>query len=112
MNKFDKHFWIPYIILLALTLIRLIPYLHPESQTWGFNHLIFLPAGYSITFLLLAVIGLIIPFLKISEVWSDCIIEWFSTNFIEKTEGTNIYNSQREQLLNMINLIGSGSKAP
>jgi tetratricopeptide (TPR) repeat protein len=32
--------------------------------------------------------------------------------FIEKTEGTNIYNNQREQLLNMISVISKGSKAP
>lgn len=33
-------------------------------------------------------------------------------NFIDKTAGANIYNRQREQLINMIDLIGNGSKAP
>ena len=33
-------------------------------------------------------------------------------HFIDKTEGTNIYNQQRELLINMIDLIGRGSKAP
>jgi len=32
--------------------------------------------------------------------------------FIEKTEGTNSYNNQREQLLNMISVISKGSKTP
>ena len=32
--------------------------------------------------------------------------------FIEITEGTNVYNTQREHLLNMIRLISKGPKAP
>jgi len=83
MSKDDRHFWIPYLSLLILVLIRLIPFFYPESRTWGFNHLIFLPAGYSIAFFSLAALALILPFLRKSEMWGDNIIQWFSFNFLE-----------------------------
>lgn len=83
MNKFDRHFWIPYIILLTLILIRLIPFFYPESRSWGFNHLIFLPDSYSFAFFSIAAVALFLPFLELSERWSLGFLEWFDYNFFE-----------------------------
>jgi len=81
MNKFDRKFWIPYLILLILILIRLIPFLYPESQTWGFNHLIFLPVPYSFAFIGLAIIALVLPFWKKTEFLGESFANWFVALF-------------------------------
>ena len=74
MNKYDKHFWIPYIILLALTLVRLIPFFYPESRTWGFNHLIFLSALYSFDLICLSMLAFILLLFPISKLVSELIV--------------------------------------
>ncbi len=76
-----KSFLLVFAGLLILILLRLIPFLFPESRTWGFNHLIFLPSSYSVAFFILVAIALIIPFLKSSEKMGEDLSEWFSFTF-------------------------------
>ncbi len=83
MNTKNKIFWISYIYLLALVLIRLIPIIAPGSRTWGFNHLIFLPDIYSYCFFFIASIALIIPFIRYTEKAGEKLSEWFSDRFLE-----------------------------
>ncbi|MCP4704246.1 MAG: hypothetical protein GY865_06530 [candidate division Zixibacteria bacterium] len=83
MIEKGKQFWYLYFVLVILVLIRIIPFLYPASRTWGFNHLIFLPSGYSIAFFAIAAIALTLPFLKQSSNWGESFINWFSTTFFE-----------------------------
>ncbi len=83
MKTKDKIFWLSYIYLLALVLIRLIPIIDPGSRTWGFNHLIFLPDVYSYSFFFIAAIALIIPFIRSTEKAGEKLSEWFSDKFLE-----------------------------
>ncbi len=76
-----KSFLTAYIFILVLVALRIIPYLFPESRTWGFNHLLFLPDSYSIPFFSVAFIALIIPFLRSSEKWGEALSDLFSTTF-------------------------------
>jgi len=79
----QKSFLTAYIFLVVLIGLRLIPFLFPESRTWGFNHLIFLPDSYSVLFFVIAAFALIIPFLKSSEKWGEALTNWFSITFFE-----------------------------
>ena len=79
----QKRFWLVYYILLGLVLIRIIPILYPETRAWGFNHLIFLPTGYTMAFFLLSALALILPFLKISKNIGQILLTQFSTYFFE-----------------------------
>ena len=72
-----------YLVLFVLIVLRFLPFLFPESRTWGFNHLIFLPNVYSVIFLVIAVVAMIIPFFKSSEKWGDTISGWFSDRFFD-----------------------------
>ncbi len=86
MKTKDKIFWITYIYLLALALIRLIPIIAPESRTWGFNHLIFLPDIYSYTFFAIALIALILPFIRSTDKAGEKLSVWFSDKFLESRQ--------------------------
>jgi len=79
----QKTFWLVYSILLGMVLIRIIPILNPEARAWGFNHLIFLPVGYTITFFLLSALALILPFFEISKRYGQILVTLFSTYFFE-----------------------------
>lgn len=83
MKRKDKIFWITYIYLLVLILIRFIPIIFPGSRSWGFNHLIFLPDEYTYGFFTVALIALIIPFLKFSENMGERLAGWFSEKFLD-----------------------------
>ncbi len=83
MKSKNKIFWLTYIYLLVLVLIRFIPIIFPGSRSWGFNHLIFLPDIYSYCFFTVAFIALIIPFLKFSEKTGESIADWFSDKFLD-----------------------------
>ncbi|MCP4705526.1 MAG: hypothetical protein GY865_13075, partial [candidate division Zixibacteria bacterium] len=83
MIEKGKQFWYLYFALIILVLIRIIPFLYPASRTWGFNHLIFLPSGYSIGFFAIAAIALILPFINKSEIWGESFINWFSHTFFD-----------------------------
>ncbi len=83
MIEKSKQFWYLYSALAILVLIRIIPFLYPESRTWGFNHLIFLPAGYSFAFFGISAFALVLPFIKKSEIWGERFIDWFSNTFFE-----------------------------
>ncbi|MCP4704245.1 MAG: hypothetical protein GY865_06525, partial [candidate division Zixibacteria bacterium] len=76
-------FWYLYSALVALVLIRIIPFVYPDSRTWGFNHLIFLPSDYSVLFFCLAIVALLLPFVKKSEIWGGEFVDWFSNIFFE-----------------------------
>ncbi len=78
-----KSFLLIYAGLLILIFLRVIPFIFPESRSWGFNHLIFLPNGYSVAFFIIAAIALIIPFLKSSEKTGEVLSDWFSFTFFE-----------------------------
>ena len=81
--KNSRFFWLSYIILLCLFLIRLIPFFFEDARLWGFNHLIFLPSGYTIAFAALSIIALILPFLKIAEPLGQSLTDHFSRLFFE-----------------------------
>ena len=83
MKTKDKIFWLTYIYLLALVLLRLIPIIDPGSRTWGFNHLIFLPDIYTYGFFTVALIALIIPFFRFSEQIGERLSNWFSDMFLD-----------------------------
>jgi len=79
----NKSFWLVYLSLIFLVLLRIIPFLYPASRTWGFNHLLFLSKEFTLIFFVIAAAGLVFPFLKISEGWSEKFINWFSAAFFE-----------------------------
>ena len=83
MGNKQYNFWVPGLVIVVIIMLRLIPMLFPESRTWGFNHLIFLPYGYSVAFFIIALFALIIPFLKSSEKWGEGLSNWFSNRFFE-----------------------------
>lgn len=59
-----KNLFLPlYLVLTILFLIRLVPLLMPGARLWGLNHLMFLPSGFTIAYILAAIIALGIPFL-------------------------------------------------
>lgn len=49
--------WPLLIAIILLWLARPLMLLLPESRTWGFNHLLFLPMGYTIAYISLGIIG-------------------------------------------------------
>jgi len=79
----QKTFWLIYCVLLGMVLIRIFPILCPETRTWGFNHLIFLPVGYTIAFFLLSALALILPFFEISKKYGLILVTYFSEYFFE-----------------------------
>ncbi|MCP4704068.1 MAG: hypothetical protein GY865_05620, partial [candidate division Zixibacteria bacterium] len=82
-NNRNKIFWLAYIYLIVLILIRFIPIINPESRTWGFNHLIFLPDIYNYVFFAIASLALVIPFINSSEKAGEKLTNWFSDKFID-----------------------------
>ncbi|HHI02695.1 MAG TPA: hypothetical protein ENL22_04165 [candidate division Zixibacteria bacterium] len=83
MNTKDKIFWISYIYLAVLVLIRFIPIIDPGSRTWGFNHLIFLPDIYSYCLFFIATVALVIPFIRSAEKAGTALADWFSDKFLD-----------------------------
>ncbi len=83
MKTNAKIFWLTYIYLLALVLIRFIPIMDPGSRTWGFNHLIFLPDIYTYGFFAVAFMALTIPFFKFSEKMGEGMADLFSDKFLD-----------------------------
>ncbi len=83
MNDRQKISLAIFLYLLFLILLRLIPILIPESRAWGFNHLIFLPQGFTYGFFAIAIFILIIPLIKNSEEWGSRLVGWFSNAFFE-----------------------------
>ena len=79
----SKYFWPAYLGLLVLVLIRLIPILFPDSRTWGFNHLIFLPGYFTVGFFVLAAVMLILPFFSRAAEWGGTLANGFSHLFYE-----------------------------
>ncbi len=72
-----------FSILLILLLLRVIPFIFPESRTWGINHLIFFPYGYTVGFFALGFLALAISFTKSAEIWGSKLCGWFSKTFYE-----------------------------
>ncbi len=83
MENNKSRFLIVYIALLVTVLLRMIPYLFPETRTWGFNHLIFLPVIYSFFFILISLMALVFPYLKPAEKWGEALSDHFNELFFE-----------------------------
>jgi tetratricopeptide (TPR) repeat protein len=71
-------FYISFLILAILYLLRLIPFIFRDGRMWGFNHLIFLPPVYAIIYFVLGGAALITPFLSISRKWGESFAGWLS----------------------------------
>lgn len=82
-NQKDRVFWTAYFILVGLFLLRLLPFALKDSRMWGFNHLIFLPPIYSIIYIVLGLIALLIPLFFFGQSWGEKFIDWFSKVFFE-----------------------------
>jgi len=72
-----------YLMLVGLLVIRLLPLIFPESRSWGFNYLLFLPDWYTATFVLLSSLALVFPFLKSAEATRDRIIASVNRYFFD-----------------------------
>lgn len=69
-----------YIIIALLFLLRLLPLLVPGARLWGINQLLFLPTGYTVAYLILFLIALLLPFIIKPQAISR-ITDWFSGAF-------------------------------
>ncbi|MBN2227026.1 MAG: hypothetical protein JW763_06645 [candidate division Zixibacteria bacterium] len=56
-----------YLILAGLFVLRIVPLFLPESRTWGFNQLLFLPEWWTYAYLALSVTALILPFYRFTD---------------------------------------------
>ena len=83
MNSEKNIFGASYIVLVLMVLIRIIPLIFPDSRTWGFNHLLFLPESYAVVFFILAFAALVFPFMKQSSKWGGVLAQRFSKSFYE-----------------------------
>ena len=71
-----------YVILAFLFFARLLPFLMPEARLWGINQLLFLPTDYTIAYLALFIIALMLPFIIKPQAISG-ITDWFSNAFYD-----------------------------
>lgn len=72
-----------FIAFLILIGFRIIPILSPLSRSWGFNHHIFLNVTEQVVFWLLAILSLLLLFLKISERLGSRVARTFNHWFFE-----------------------------
>ncbi len=64
MNDGRKTFLIPYLILIALVLLRFLGLLFPEARLWGFNHLQYNTIEYTLGFAVMAILIALFPFIS------------------------------------------------
>jgi tetratricopeptide (TPR) repeat protein len=83
MPKKENCFITIYIYLICLILLHLAPFLNPNLRVWGFNHLIFLPDSFTIAYIAVGLLALILPFLAFANRWGDACINEFSRIFFE-----------------------------
>ncbi len=83
MSQKDKLFYAGYVTFILLIILRLLPILAPESRMWGFNHLVFLPDFYSIFYVCLALLMIVLPLLRFSATAGNEITSGFNGIFFE-----------------------------
>lgn len=81
-NK-NNGFWLPYLALVGLVLIRFVPLLTGAKYLWGVSHLTLLPGGFVVGYAVLGAIALVIPWLAQAEKWGEKTCQWFEQTFFE-----------------------------
>ncbi len=66
-----------------LFVLRLLPFFYPDARMWGFNHLIFLPGIYTVIYIIIAALALLLPFLPFTRRWGEIFVNRFSALFFE-----------------------------
>ncbi|SYZ71918.1 membrane hypothetical protein [Candidatus Zixiibacteriota bacterium] len=80
--KKDKNIsLILFIILLVLVAIKIIPFIWPDTRTWGFDHLIFVPHWIALTAFALMVISLLVALSELGARLGRNLVNTFCQTF-------------------------------
>ncbi|UCD94930.1 MAG: hypothetical protein JSU69_02450, partial [Candidatus Zixiibacteriota bacterium] len=83
MSQKNKYFYLAYLSLLFLFLIRFIPLAVPQSRTWGFNQLTFLSGTVIILYLVVGAFALILPLFSPSGSSGSKLVKHFGSFFYD-----------------------------
>jgi len=72
-----------YITILLLFLIRLLPLVIPDARLWGLNQLNFLPDIYTVIYIALALVALLVPIPAKATDWGNSAADKFTRTFYE-----------------------------